>query len=163
MNTLSLHVAELAEALQELRRRLRQTARLEVARAVGEALRELALSVICGRARFGTGVHGVSSPWDDPWQEPALEPWHSRAGYMPDEGEDDAEFRRRLVLPAALVAGLGAARWGYVRTRQPALALLIGLLAALTAHAGGPTLKALLRSWSTANQLLNFPGLDIDP
>jgi hypothetical protein len=66
-------------------------------------------------------------------------------------------------LPAALVAGLGAARWGYLRTRQPALAVLIGLLAALTAHAGGPTLKALLRSWSTANELLSYPRHDIGP
>jgi hypothetical protein len=67
MNPLSLHVAELAETLQALRRRLRQTARLEVARAVGEALRQLTHSLICGPERYGTPVRAVPSPWDDPW------------------------------------------------------------------------------------------------
>jgi hypothetical protein len=53
MGTLSMHLGELAEALQELRRRMRHTARVEVARALGEALRELTLAMICGPARYG--------------------------------------------------------------------------------------------------------------
>jgi hypothetical protein len=61
------------------------------------------------------------------------------------------------------VAGLVAARWGFVRTRQLGPALLIGLFIALAAYAGGPTVKALLESWSAALDLLSYPGPDRRP
>jgi hypothetical protein len=156
MRALSVQLAELAEVLHELRRRLRQTARVEVARAIGEALRELTLVVICGPGRFGPTRDPYSS-WDDPWQDAAADGWHAQGPYPEDVALGDSEPSSKLTVPAALVAGLGAARWGYVRTRQPALALLIGVAAACAAHAGGPTMQALLDSWSTANEILSFP------
>ena len=44
--TLAAHASELAEALHDLRRRLRQAARVEVARILSEALREFTLTML---------------------------------------------------------------------------------------------------------------------
>jgi hypothetical protein len=72
---------------------------------------------------------------------------------------EEADPRGRALSPA-LVIGWGMARWGYVRTRQLGPALVLGLVVAVAAHAGGPLLQALLQAWSAALELLLFPGSD---
>jgi hypothetical protein len=161
---LTIHLIELAETLHDLRRRLRQAARLEVARAVGEALREASLALICGPTRYRAPNHTVRPEWDDPWQEPATDPWRSGASYRETSARDDPEDTQgRSPLPPAVLVGLAAARWGYVRTRQVGPALLLGLLVGVAAHSGGPTVQALLEAWSATHDLLHHPGPDARP
>jgi hypothetical protein len=76
---------------------------------------------------------------------------------------DYADPNSSMRLPPALVAGGGAARWGFARTRQIGPAILIGLLVALAAYSGGPTIKALVDAWSAANDLLSDPNSDRRP
>ncbi len=163
--TLTAHLAELAEALRDLRRRFRQAARVEVARAIGEALREVTLAMICGPVRYPSTARTPSSAWDDPWQDPAADPWDFHRSTFPQQEVEasDRERESSMILPPALVAGLGAARWGFIRTRQIGPAILIGLLVALAAHAGGHTVKVLLEAWSAANDLLSYPGPEWRP
>ena len=152
--TLAVYLGELAETLHNLRRRLRQSARVEVARAVGEALREFARAMICGPVRYPANQRTDCAVWDqDPWQDDAYrEP-------CADELADDEEAASDpLLLPPALVVGLAAARWAFSRSRQIGPALLFGLVVALVAGAGGPTVKALVETWSTAAELLHQPG-----
>ena len=157
--TLTAHLGELAETLSNLRRRFRQAARVEVARAVGEALRDVAQDLICGPARAAPVSRAGYTHWDDdPWHEPARDPW--QAGYAdPEEDvrDDDAPTRSSPLEPAVVVA-LAVARWGFLRTGQLVPAALIGLLVGFAAYAGGPAAEALLGAWSAANELLTFPG-----
>jgi hypothetical protein len=156
-STLAAHIGELAESLQDLRRRVRQAARYEVARAVGEALRDAAMSLVCGPAS-AMPRHGHSA-WDDPWDDPAVDSWQ-RSSY----GDTiDAERMPRadvLRVSPAVLAGFGAARWSYTRSRQIGPAILIGLLVAIAATLGGPSVKALLKAWSVANDLLSSSDSD---
>lgn len=157
---LSEQLAELAVSLHALGRRLRQSARVEVARTIGEALREVALAVICGPLCYSSARPTARSAWDDPWHDPAADPWDSPRIFEPDIDAATDPSERSLILSPTLVAGWGAARWSYRRTRQIGPAILIGLLVALAACAGGPTVRTLLEAWSAATELLNFPGHD---
>ena len=105
---LTVHLIELAETLRDLRRRLRQAARLEVARAVGEALREASLALICGPARYRTTQRAAPSAWDDPWQEPGDDPWQSRDPFPEPDDPDPEDPPARPAVPPAVLAGLAA-------------------------------------------------------
>ena len=156
---LTLHLGELAESLHELQRRFRQAARVEVARAIGDALREFTQAMICGPVRYPATAPNAYSAWDDNlWQERGDAEPQFPGNYAEDLEENDEEAHGSLTVPPALMAGLAAARWGYLRTRQIGPALLIGLVVAIAAGAGGPTVKALLNAWATAQDLLNHPG-----
>jgi hypothetical protein len=159
---LTVHLGDLAESLAQLRRRFRQTARFEVARAVGEALHELALALICGPVRYRASTSPHAASWDDPWQDVAVDPWHTEVPLTEESERDNPPYSASRLRPA-LVVGLGAARWSFVRTRQLPLAVAIGLVASLAAYGGGPTIQALLNAWTTANDLLNYPDPDRRP
>jgi hypothetical protein len=162
-NPLTVHLVDLAENLADLRRRFRRAARTEVAQAVGEALRELARTMICGPARSAKApLSRYSSAWDDPWQEPAVDSWQWNAS-LREAVERDETARPAPRWQSAALAGLTAARWALVRTRQLAPAVLIGLVVALAAYVGGPTIEALLDAWSSAIDLLPYPGPDQRP
>jgi hypothetical protein len=162
--TLTAHLGELAEVLNDLRRRFRQAARVEVARTIGEALRDAAVAMVSGAAPMPARPRRAQSDWDDPWGDSPAE-WHGPEVYADTRDADtrdaDEEDRRSAIrLSPALLAGMGATRWSYTRTRQIGPAVLIGLLVALAATAGGPATKALLKAWSVANDLLSQPGSD---
>jgi hypothetical protein len=159
-STLTAHLRELVATLNDLRRRFREASKIAVAGAIGEALRDFARATICGPARYPSMPRSAYSAWDDPWKDPDDEPWPSRRAYAPEVETINPARPDLLMLPPALVAGLGAARWSFVRTRQIGPAILIGLLVALGAYAGGPTVKALVEAWLAANDLLNYPNQD---
>jgi hypothetical protein len=157
---LTAHLGELVATLHDLRRRFREAARIEVARAIGEALSEFARATICGPARYSSMPRSTYSTWEDSdhWRDADEDPWHSRHTYAREVAMDNANPHDLLMLPPALVAGFGAARWCFAKTRQIGPAIVIGLIVALGAYAGGPSVKALIETWSTANDLLNYPG-----
>jgi hypothetical protein len=158
--TLAAHAGDLAQALHGLCRRLRHAARIEVARAIGEALEEVTRAMICGPDHCPSMPRTASSTWDDPWQEPSEDPWQCHRSDAREMSAEDSEPMRAALSFPAVAMGLGAARWGFLRTRQIGPALLIGLLVALAASAGGPTVKALLEAWSAATCLLSYPCPD---
>jgi hypothetical protein len=155
--TLTAHLADLAATLNDLRHRLRQAARLEVARAVGDALREVALAIICGPHRYFTRTQATYSHWDDPWQEAEHEPWHPEPPISEHVTPRNRSAAWSLPLQSAVVLGLGAARWGFVRTGQLVQAALIGVALGVVAYVGGPTIGALLGAWSAAHDLMSYP------
>jgi hypothetical protein len=65
-----------------------------------------------------------------------------------------------LRLSSAMLVGMGTARWSFARTRQIGPAILIGLLVAIAATMGGPTVKALLKAWSVATDVLTPSASD---
>jgi hypothetical protein len=154
--TLTDHLVGLAATLNDLRRRVRQAAREEVARAVGEALRQVALSMIGGSPR-PLPRRSAYSAWDDPWQDPAEDPWTAGASFQEETFDAGRSVAEASPLHPAVVAGLLAVRWGYARTRQPLSAVAIGLGVSFAAFAGGPTMQALVAAWSAANDLLYYP------
>jgi hypothetical protein len=158
--TLTAHLGDLAEALHDLRRRFRVAARVEVAQAIGEALYEVTRAMICGPSRPHATPPSAYSDWDDPWQDPAADPGHSHHVSAQEDEADDEDRMSSTKLPPVLLAGLGAARWGFMLTRRMGPSLLIGLLVALLTYVGGPALKTLLEAWAAANDLLNFPRPD---
>jgi len=153
--SLVAHVGDLAETLRELRRRLRQAARLEVARAVGDALREFTLNMISGATGYALPHHRETSAWDDPWRDPNDDPWYSGDRFSDDNTrEDGSSTVGTAPLHAAIVLSLGAARWGYRRTRQMVVAVLIGTAVAIVVLLRGPTVEAFLAAWAPAHELL---------
>ncbi len=157
-NRLTDHLYDLVASLHDLRRRIRQTAHLEVAHAVGEALQELTRTLICGPVRMPPHRSAGHGAWDDPWADPFQDPWAVPAQPRAEAEAADGALPSLATLPPALLAGLAAARWTYRRTRQVGPALLVALLVALAAHTGGPTVQALLDAWATANELLDPPS-----
>jgi hypothetical protein len=155
--TLTAHLGDLAEALHDLRRRFRTAARVEVARAIGEALCELTRAMICGPSRPPLSPRSTDADWDDPWQDPAPDPEHSCDAVAREDEVDVADRVSSTMWSPVLRAGLGAARWGFARTRRMGPSLLIGLLIALATYVGGPILTTLLEAGSAANDLLNYP------
>jgi hypothetical protein len=152
--TLAAQVRDLAESLQNLRRRFRQAARYEVARAVAEALHDAAMTLVCGPAPLPARPRTPDSGWEDPWNDPMEDPWRHAAPSAVDDTEDNTPPPMPHLSPA-LLTGVGAARWAYTRCRQIGPAVLLGLLVALAATLGGPTVKEFLRAWSVANNLLS--------
>lgn len=155
-NPLTVQLGNLAENLADLRRRFRHTARLEVAQAVGEALRELARTLICGPVRVPRAASPYAADWDDAWQEADADPWRADVRLAEDTKADKVTG-----LPArwqsVVLMGLAAARWGFLYTRRYPPAVVIGLVVVLAAYGGGPTVEALLDVWSSATDLLRFP------
>lgn len=153
--TLTAQIGELAESLHDLRRRFRHSARYEVACAIGEALRDGAMALIGGPAPRAKMPGRGYSAWDDPWGDPAADRWQGPEAY-PDTMEDDEEGPQGAIrVSPALLVGVGMARWSFARTRQFGPAILIGLIVAIAATMGGPTVKALLKAWSVAIDLLS--------
>jgi hypothetical protein len=94
------------------------------------------------------------SAWDNPWGDPAADRWHDSA--YPDTMEADEEGPQGANrVSSAMLIGVGTARWSFARTRQVGPAILVGLLVAIAATMGGPTVKALLKAWSVAIDLLS--------
>lgn len=154
----SLH--DLVQALQALRQRLRQTARVQVAQAVSAALQEAALTWLGCTTPSPPPTRPPYASWGDPWreQDPDDDPWTAATAPAPLLDLEDADAGQPASWPPALLAGLGAARWSYGRTGQLGLALLLGVLAALAAQVGPPALQSVLAAWGTATDLLGFPA-----
>jgi hypothetical protein len=159
--TVAVYLADLAGSLAELRRRFRQAARLEVARAVGETLQELALTAILGHARSARRQVQSGSSWGDPWQDEfGGDPWQSHDGLASSFEEDRADQDQGTRAPAlrsAFVLGLGAVRLAYRHTSQPIIAIVVGAVLVLVVLVGGPTIEAFAEAWTTANDLVGFP------
>jgi hypothetical protein len=148
-------IADLAETLGDLRFRLRQAARREVALAVGDALKELAHVWICGPVRAPYSGR-MGSPWKDSWEED--DPW----------AEEPRAFRQEPTMPLqpplpipsrvpiALTAGLGAARWGLTRTQSIVPAVALGVVAVVVVYAGGPAVDTLVRLWMDGADLTSL-------
>jgi hypothetical protein len=151
---LSAHLGELALSLGDLQRQFRQAARLEVARAVGDAVRQFAIAAICGPSGPSRSVPGQ---WDDPWRQS-----ESRSYDDVDSDETDGASARSIDvarLQAALLLGIGGARWTYLRTRQPAAAAGVGLLLVLLGLIGGRSADTILSAWSAAHDLLSSTAI----
>jgi hypothetical protein len=167
-NLLATQLLELLATLQDLCRRLRHAARLEVGRAVGEALREAALGLICGPSRHGRQPSpnaSTDSPWNDPWQNSDADLWHAERAFASKRPVADDTEEAPVVtnsLRPALLAGMAAGRWSYQYTRHLPLALGLGLLVTLAAQGGGPAIQSLVETWSTALDLLRA-GSDQQP
>ena len=154
INSIKEAIDDLAHHLGELRRRFRATARVEVGRAVGGTLHDLAVDAICGRTPAPTRT-AYEDYWDDPWEHPASWTRHSADAAESDE-VDGAAVRIR----GAVLAGLTAGRWALRRLRQPVLAIAVGLLAGLAALLGGPAIEHSIEAWLTAHDLLGTSVLN---
>jgi hypothetical protein len=151
---LNAHLGDLALTLGDLQRQFRQAARIEVARAVGDALRQFAVATICGpAARPRRSV----SDWDDALEQPSQAWTEDRVEADPSVSTDSASKIARI--HAAVLLGIGGARWTFLRTRHPALAAAAGLLLVLLVLAGGRSTEAILDAWSSANVLLRGDAL----
>jgi hypothetical protein len=149
-------IAELAQKLGDLRFRLRQAARREVALAVGDALKEIAHVWICGPVRDPYARRPASS-WADPWEEE--DPW---ADSPQSFSQEDPMFVRSSAptpsrIPLALAAALGGARWGLTRTQNVFPAVAIGIVTGIVVYAGGSSVDTVVRLWLNGAELTSAP------
>ena len=148
-------LSRLAEQLGDLRVRLKQAARFEVAQAVGDTLAQTAKLLICGPAHVPHESYDTG-PWDDPWRDP----FSGRPEWSHDRMEEpdfDEPNDRPLPTRSALIAGFAVARWSLMRTGQPAVAIGLASVAAILVLLVGDRITPLLDVCATAQELLDYP------
>lgn len=146
-------LSRLAEQLCDLRVRLKQAARFEVAQAIGDALAETSKLLICGPSH--RPPHGAyeNSQWDDPWQDP----YSGRPGWSHDRDDEPEPEQADLPTRSALLTGFAVARWSLMRTGQPTVAIGLAGLAAILVLVVGDRISPLLDVCATAHELLDYP------
>jgi hypothetical protein len=164
----------LADALAELKEKVRAALATELAGAVGSAVRDVLLVAIIDRVtspprastpaplRGGWQEHGYArqrGSWDesrDPWAD-SDDDAQSRvpARYVRDEHDARAAPEPTLVAPAAAIAiGVNVGRWWLGRGGTGASAVGFGLLAMALGLAGGPVARAALAVLAAATDVL---------
>ena len=155
---LTAPLRRLSRALFDLRDRVREALAGEVARAVGEAVREIVAVVLRGgpppaAPSPGNDSHPGRSHWTDPDADPWGDhqaPWHDdRDGTDFDREPDDVEqpdpppsVPRTPAGLGAAAAGLSAGRWWLGRRGSVAEAVGVGVIVGLAVLAGGPLARA---------------------
>lgn len=158
------HTRRLADALAELKGKVRTALTTELAVAVGAAVRDVLLVTLVDHAAAPPHVWTPVMPrrgWrGDGYEESDRDrsPWNSHSGAW-DESDDDAHARPRYgragepehAAPepaagpgAALAVGLTVGRWWQARGGAGAAALGFGLLATALGLTGGPLARAAL-------------------
>ena len=155
---LALHLARFAERLGNLRVRLKEAARSEVAQAIAETLSETACYLLGCPPPDPRSRHGPASAWeDDPWE---YEPYEDRSDETDDDVSNDEPVLTVEAEPsrfvAAITAAVGAARWSYSRSVQPIPALAIAAVAAFMVLIAGDKFASLLNLCSDTQNLLYF-------
>lgn len=151
-------LGRLVEQLGDLRIRLKQAARFEVAQAIGDTLAESAKLLICGSARMPRMPHETmdADPWDDPWHDPFAER-SSWSDDPADEAASDEPQHRQLHTRSALLTGFAVARWSLMRTGQPTVAIGLAGLAAIVVLLAGDRIAPLLDACAAAHELIEYP------
>ena len=154
--TLTAPLRRLSRALFDLRDRVREALAGEVARAVGEAVREIVAVVLRGGPPPAAPSPGNDShPGRSHWTDPDADPWgDDRYAADFDRAPDDVEPppvehpdlpASTLRTPAglgAVAAGLSAGRWWLGRRGSVAEAVGVGVIVGLAVLAGGPLARA---------------------
>ena len=155
--SISIRLVRLAEQLGDLRVRLQEAARFEVAQAIADAISEATRAFICGPAQKRSASRDEQSSWDDPWRGPFDdEPsWTARGG-PPTAPRQPAE--NFASYHTALMTGLAVARWSFARTGQPAAALGLAAAAAIAVLLAGERIASLLDVCSVTQELLAYPS-----
>ncbi|QEL16854.1 hypothetical protein [Limnoglobus roseus] len=150
-------LVRLTDALVQLKARVREAVATEMGRIVAEAVNDLLAAAVRGRpATPPPSPHRPYRPatarWDDDVDDPAVE----------DDEDDVASVDRSATpsnavartWPAAVSAGVLAARW-LLRRRFPGWPCLgVGLAAGLAALTGHPTVVAALGAVAAATDLV---------
>jgi len=147
-------LVRLAEHLGELRFRLQDAARGEVAHAIADALADAARAFIAGEpSERGTGrsaaAYGEPSEWDDPWSDAVR---FTAASVEAPVASAQEPFH----FEAALASALAIARWSVVRTGQPLAAIGLATAALLVLFLARERLKSLVNVAALTHELLSF-------
>jgi hypothetical protein len=164
----------LADALAELKVKVRAALATELAGAVGSAVRDVLFVALIDRVtsqprastpaplRGGWQGHGYARQRDS-WDE-SRDPWadsdddmrsHVPARCTRDEHDERAAIEPAPVAPAAALAiGVNVGRWWLGRGGTGASAIGFGLLATALGLAGGPVARAALAVLAAAADVL---------
>lgn len=149
---ITLQLGRLADRLGDLRVRLKDAARIEVAQAIADALADTTRSLICGPGDRRPDRYD-NAPWDDPWREPYVEArsWAKSHDAASPPDRSSAPYQ------TALMTGFAVARWSLMRTGQPAAAVGLAVAAALVVLFAGERIAPLLDICSATQELLDYP------
>ncbi len=153
--SMSHHLNRLVDRLADLRVRLRDAARHEVAEAISESLAEATRRLLGAPARPRPRAYSGEPYWEDPsedelydeevsWSQPHHEPHAARPV------QNAAPSR----VATALMTAVGVARWSYCRTGQPLPALVVAVLAASAVLLFGDDALLLPKVCSALQELL---------
>jgi hypothetical protein len=172
---LRAHVTRLAATLADLRERVRAAVAGELARAVGESVRQVVEAVVAGRVEgprpvpLSTEQYPRPSRWgddpdDDHWGR-ARDPWDddeypdtrdvNRVAPVRRGDETPARPAAAPAVPAAVAAGVYLARWWVGRRGTLLGAAGLGLGVGLLGVVGGPVLRAAIAALAAAADILS--------
>jgi len=149
---ITLQIGRLADRLGDLRVRLKDAARIEVAQAIADALADTTRSLICGTSHRRQDRYD-NAPWDDPWHEPYDEP----RSWAKTHDAASASEKSSAPYQAALMTGFAVARWSLTRTGQPAAAFGLAIAATIIVLLAGERIAPLLDICSATHELLDDP------
>ena len=157
--SIARHLSHLVDRLADLRVRLREAARDEVARAVADSLAEATRSLFGVPPRALRSFHGNHPDWEDPWDELDEEDFDEDRVRLPSSSgsRQVGESAQPLRVATALVTAIGVARWSYCRTGQPIPALVIAALAAGAVLLFGDSSSLLPKACYAVQELLPRP------
>jgi hypothetical protein len=155
---LAMHLARFAERLGDLRVRLKEAARSEVAQAIAETLAETTCFLLGCPPPDPRSQRGPASPWeDDSWE---YEPYEDRSAWADGSGSSDEPVLTVEAEPSrivsAITAAIGAARWSFSRSGHPVPALAIAAVIACVVLVAGDKVASLLSLCSDTQHLLHF-------
>ena len=149
--------------LAAIKLRVRAALAGELARALGETVRQVVSTFVGGTRepdtrhqdwnRTPTGYDdppGIAprDPWGDDYEDPLREPYHPPAAAPPTTMPDSAH--------PAIAVGIYAARWCWLRSGNRIGSCVLGLGLGLLGRFGGPLCKTLALVAASATHLLGL-------
>ena len=149
--------------LDQIKLRVRSALAGELARALGETVRQVVTTFVGGtkepetprphweRDEAGYGDSGGTAPrdpWDDDFDVAPVEPNYRSPVLAPPPKPDSAD--------PAIAVGLFAARWCWLRSGNRIASCLLGLGLGLLGRFGGPLCKTLVAVAASATHLLGL-------
>ena len=151
-------LAGLARGVADLTARVRTAVAGELARAVGQAVRQVVQALAAGRPDPEAPDPAYDRPRAGRWADDPNDDWdRSPAGWTDDPDDDPGRGPGDAVRPgltAAVAAGVAAARWWVGRRGTLAAAAAVGVGVGLLGVLGGPVARTAVAVLAAAADVL---------
>ena len=139
---------KLSHSLESLKEQVREAMAGELAKAVGAAVRDVMIVVLCDQF-----AHSTSYRSTDPYAADERDEWDE--DYPGTRSSSSSVTLPPIPTAAAVAVGVHVGRWLFRRQGSLPLSLGAGVLTTMFGMSGGPAIRAILSVVSASVDLLN--------